>query len=185
MVLVPKKTYEMLRTTSQVHSVDNKDTGEEVINHHNDVAENTATTDSSVRGESIAKHDAVQKDPAAPAAPATEPVQVAANLIEQFPENYRFYAKRLLLYIKRHGRSVLGWSDADNSLVYRANPVTGSNIVALINHIFKTNRKAPTGIDRFNKGMAEIKVPKAYLKPYLLKPPGIVKKTKKTKWLKY
>ena len=110
--------------------------------------------------------------------------QEISAIIELFPKNYRLYAKRLLVYIKKKGGNILGWNDKDKTLIYKGNAVTGSDIIELINHIFKTNAAPPTGIDAFRKGLTEISVPKVYLKPYLLKPPGVAKSVKK-KWAKY
>ena len=91
-------------------------------------------------------------------------------IIETFPKNYRLYAKRLLVYIKKNGTDILEWGNDDKVVIYKGKTVNGSDIIELINYIFKTNAPKPKGLDTFRKGMDEIKVPMAYLKPYLLKP---------------
>jgi hypothetical protein len=105
-------------------------------------------------------------------------------MIKKFHENYRLYARRLLNYIGKNGSDILAWDKDDNTIIYKGSVVDGSNIIDLITHIFKTNRPAPKGLASFRKGMDKIHVPKAYLKPYLLKPPGLPKKIKKN-WVKY
>ena len=106
------------------------------------------------------------------------------DMIDDFPLNYRLYAKRLLKYINKNGGDVIRWKNEDNTLIYRGIPQLGTDIIELVNYIFKTNSRKPKGIDSFNIGLKEIKTPKAYLKPYLLRPPGIPKSIKK-KWVKY
>ena len=106
------------------------------------------------------------------------------DMIDDFPLNYRLYAKRLLKYIKKNGGDVITWKNEDNTLIYRGMPQIGTDIIELVNYIFKTNSRKPKGIDSFNIGLKEIKTPKAYLKPYLLRPPGIPKSIF-FKWVKY
>ena len=110
--------------------------------------------------------------------------QDISAIVDAFPKNYRLYAKRLLTYIKRSGRDILEWDSENKIVAYRGVPVKGSDIIELINYIFKTSSPKPAGLDTFRKGLTEISVPKAYLKPYLLKPMGVPKSIKK-KWVKY
>ena len=172
MVLIPKTTYERLREGMAVAKTDvvEKDESEQVPDKPHD---ETATISSDAPPDKNVNQ-----------LPQAKASKLYVTLVEQFPENYRLYAKRLLGYIKKHGSSVLGWNDNDNTLIYRDSLVTGSNIVDLINHLFKTNSNPPRGNERFKKGLTELKVPKAYLKPYLLNPPSTSDKIKKT-WLKY
>ena len=109
---------------------------------------------------------------------------IDADMLDEFPLNYRLYAQRLLQYIKKSGTDVITWKNDDATLIYRGTPQVGSNIIELVNYIFKTNSRKPKGLEVFNIGLKEIKTPKAYLKPYLLRPPGIPKSIKK-KWVKY
>jgi len=169
MVLIPKATYERLRDS--VNDDDKKTLKEKESSYSSDIKnDNDNTKESSITDD---------RDQPEHKTPMLQP-----SLVEQFPENYRLYAKRLLGYIRKHGSSILGWIDNDNTLLYRETAVTGTNIVDLIIHQFKTNSSPPKGNERFKKGLSELKVPKAYLKPYLLKPPTVTNKLKKS-WLKY
>ena len=169
MVLIPKATYERLRDS--VNDDDKKTLKEKESSYSSDIKnDNDNTKESSITGD---------RDQPEHKTPMLQP-----SLVEQFPENYRLYAKRLLGYIRKHGTSILGWIDNDNTLLYRETAVTGTNIVDLIIHQFKTNSSPPKGNERFKKGLSELKVPKAYLKPYLLKPTTVTNKLKKS-WLKY
>jgi hypothetical protein len=109
---------------------------------------------------------------------------ILEDMLDEFPLNYRLYAKRLLQYIKKSGGDVIKWKNDDTTLIYRGTPQVGSDIIELVNYIFKTNSRKPKGLEVFNIGLKAIKTPKAYLKPYLLRPPGIPKSIKK-KWVKY
>jgi hypothetical protein len=169
MVLIPKATYERLRDS--VNDDDKKTLKEKESSYSSDIKnDNDNTKESSITDD---RDQPEHKTP-----------MLQLSLVEQFPENYRLYAKRLLGYIRKHGSSILGWIDNDNTLLYRETAVTGTNIVDLIIHQFKTNSSPPKGNERFKKGLSELKVPKAYLKPYLLKPPTVTNKLKKS-WLKY
>ena len=180
MVLIPKATYERLR--ENLNDADDKVTPKDeqashksaIKNNNNNDDDNANADENIMESKATADGDSVvHKTPLLP-----------SSLIEQFPENYRLYAKRLLGYIRKHGSSVIGWIDNENTFLYRETAVTGSNIVDLVIHLFKTNSSPPKGNERFKKGLTELKVPKAYLKPYLLKPPAISNKIKKS-WLKY
>ena len=109
--------------------------------------------------------------------------EISSNIIDKFPYKYKLYAKRLLAFIKKNGAGIVEWND-DGTFLYRGSPVEGSNITELIIHLFKTNRAAPKGVKQFRKGLDKIRVPKAFIKPYLLKPPGTPDNIKK-KWVQY
>ena len=176
MVLIPKSTYERLHTIVKRDTQDTVTSNEPDNNINGD--KDTPNTKRPSSNDDIDNSDGVGDQK------RLKPDTISSLLIEQFPESYRFYAKRLLGYIRKNGDSVLGWDDNNNTLLYRDNSVEGSNIVDLINHLFKTNSPKPKGNDMFMKGMVEVKVPKGYMKPYILKPPRISNKIKKS-WLKY
>lgn len=185
MVLVPKAAYERLTmsdNTVEVRGnshdeekkkvVDNASEKKEVSHLDIDNAESSSSPHPQSSGNSEGGAGQVIQD------------SVPLSIVEQFPPRYRLYAKRLLAYIKKHGGKVMTWNDDDNALMYKDSKVDGSNIVELIMHVFKTNRKPPVGIQQFTKGSDKIKVPKSFLKPYMLNPPGMPKSIK-NKWLKY
>ena len=60
----------------------------------------------------------------------------------------------------------------------------GTDIIDMIEHIFKKSKKKPNGYNQFKRGLVEIKVPKPFLKPSLLNPPGIPSAIKKN-WKQY
>jgi hypothetical protein len=105
------------------------------------------------------------------------------SIIERFPRKYRFYAKRLLAYIVKNGLKTITW-DAAGTLTYNGAVLRDTNIVDIVKHVFKSIGTPPKGIKQFRKGLSEIRVPKIFLKPFLLKPPGIPDQVKKN-WKKY
>ena len=108
---------------------------------------------------------------------------ISSSLLETFPQKYRLYAKRLLLFIKKHGVGIIEWTN-DGVVLFKGGALLGSDITEVITHLFKTNRAPPTGMKQFREGLDKIRVPKAFIKPYLLKPPGIPANIKKN-WVKY
>jgi hypothetical protein len=188
MVLIPKAAYERwAREQSQGQSIT------DVERNQHDVKSDVMTTQdlstSSKAGDTTRTIEGSEKTKETPTVESVQKDNKGEHqdikaIIETFPKNYRLYAKRLLIYIRKNGPNILEWSDTDKTVIYRGEVVNGSDINELINYIFKTNAPKPTGLDTFRKGMTEINVPQAYLKPYLLKPPG-VSKTIKKKWVKY
>ena len=198
MVLIPKAAYERWAAENSKGQAEKKSTSKEVganVDHTPDDTEGPSKQ--GIKTPTPVSNDAVAGDKLGDVKNKSLPPvgadqkndnmgdnQEMTAIIETFPKNYRLYAKRLLVYIKTKGANILEWNNTDKTLIYRGNIVTGSDIIELVNYIFKTNAAPPAGIDAFRKGLAEISVPKAYLKPYLLKPPGVVPSGKK-KWIKY
>jgi hypothetical protein len=187
MVLIPKAAYERLQLSDNKLELDtNMEVGHNAKSDNNEKldimdASSSSSSSSSSRheeeaaGQVIHENDNKNND---------DNDNVAISMIELFPPKYKLYAKRLLTYIKRHGGKVMAWNDDDNALIYNGSKVEGSDIVELITHLFKSNRPAPVGTHQFRKGSDKIRVPKAFLKPYMLKPPGMPKSIK-NKWVKY
>jgi hypothetical protein len=193
MVLIPKTTYERLQLSDKVKEngtfIDNKDlqpqtaslssssvaapppaaAGEQAGSPH------PPSTNFSANLTQVSDNDKIA---------ASENETIASTLLDKFKPSFRLYAKRLLIYIKKHGGNILEWTDDDNAFVYKGHKVEGSNIYQLIMHVFRTNRHPPSGVKQFIKAVGEIRVPKAFLKPYMLKPPGIPKSIK-NKWIRY
>jgi hypothetical protein len=105
------------------------------------------------------------------------------DIVVQFAQKYQLYAKRLLAYIKRNGGNILGW-DNEGHVVQHGKVMADTDIKTLIEYIFKSKGQPPKGIKTFRKALSEIRVPKGFLKPFLLKPPGIPSKVKKN-WITY
>jgi hypothetical protein len=193
MVLIPKSTYEQWKADQENDNLNPQNTqlttakaggynDESKDTHAEDFKDNIHTPNDSERDVGVTKSSEVVTDAQSPA--ANDNFRQLDVMLKKFPENYRLYARRLLKYIDKNGTDVLAWGRDDNTLIYGGNVIEGTNIIDLITHIFKTNSPPPKGVDLLRKGMVKIKVPKAYLKPYLLKPPGIQKKIKKD-WIKY
>ena len=178
MVLIPKSTYERMRGIGKGTVSDITDGGSAEIDKTQDMVKQMNSDSGIDMDKTSTSSERVSDTQHSPT------MTIPQDLIEKFPDNYRFYAKRLLIYIRKHGSSVLEWGDKDNVIKYKGITVEGSSIIDLINHVFKTNSRPPQGSDRFKRGLKEIKVPKVYLKPYLLKLPDASNKIKK-KWLKY
>jgi hypothetical protein len=105
------------------------------------------------------------------------------DIVSKLPEKHRLYGKRLLEYIKKHGQNIVGWSE-DGELIYHGKIMAKTNIVPLVGYIFKSDGKPPHGLKDFKKSLKEIRTPKSFLKPFLLKPPGIPKNIKNN-WTRY
>jgi hypothetical protein len=203
MVLIPKSAYERWRSDQVIETagdIDKKDEAKKSLNTDDTsgvkapdpVSSNGRVKTSDVSGKDHKYADVADGEVKETLAPPLNGVkndntgenQDVLAMVEAFPKNYRLYAKRLLIYIKKSGAGILEWDGEKKVVVYRGKPVKGSDIIELINYIFKTSSPKPVGLDTFRKAMAEISVPKAYLKPYLLTPMGVSKKIKK-KWAKY
>ena len=203
MVLIPKSTYERWQG-DQVSDIagDNEKQGDVKKSLNTDDSSGVITpepvsSNSSVKkyGETVKDHtysdvaEGEMKETLPPSVDGVKNDNMGENqdvlaIVDSFPKNYRLYAKRLLIYIKKSGRDILEWDGENKIVAYKGQAVKGSDIIELINYIFKTSSPKPKGLDIFRKGLAEIRVPKAYLKPYLLKPMGVSKNIKK-KWVKY
>ena len=191
MVLIPKSTYErwqLDRDGKTDAKVNDDNTGSTSGSKDEPVSDKATDPDSDSDAHKRALAS-VSNDHTVLPAPigeqtSTDTRRITQTLLSKFSEDYRLYAKRLLTYIGKHGRDILAWNDENNALVYKGNLIEDSDIVELVTHIFKTNARPPKGFDSFRKGIDVIRVPKAYLKPYLLKPPGIPRSIKK-KWIKY
>ena len=188
MVLIPKAAYE--KWVMSENSVEMKNDKEELPHgsDKNDIVANGSDDASPPPSEDTKDADGYDSDDDAPIAKQLEDNDkhylVPFTLIERMPSKYRLYGKRLLSYIKRHGGEKMGWDDDDDALMYKGSKIEGSDIIELIMHVFKSNRTPPLGIKQFMKASDEIRVPKSFFKPYVLKPPGMPKSIK-NKWLKY
>jgi len=107
------------------------------------------------------------------------PMEIASQL----PEKYRLYGKRLLEYIKKHGEDIVGWSE-QGEVIYDGEIMAKTNITSLVEYIFKKDGKPPHGLKDLKKSLKAIRTPKSFLKPFLLKPPGIPYKIKNN-WRQY
>lgn len=105
------------------------------------------------------------------------------KISEKLPSKYRLYGKRLLEYIKKHAKNILGWNDK-GVIIYRGRVVPKTDIIELVKYIFAGKGVPPTGIKDFKRALKEIRMPKVFLKPNLLQPPGIPIDVKKN-WKKY
>jgi hypothetical protein len=105
------------------------------------------------------------------------------KIIEQFPKKYKFYAKRLLGYISKNGLKTLTW-DSRGVITYNGALLSNTNIVDIVKHVFKSIGTPPKGMKQFRAALKQIRVPKIFLKPFLLKPPGIPSEVKKN-WIAY
>jgi hypothetical protein len=114
---------------------------------------------------------------------SNKPIEPPMTIIEKFPRQYRLYAKRLLEYITKNGLNTISW-DNDASFIYKGVLMKDTNIVDLVKHIFKRIGSPPKGIKKFKKGLDIIRMPKVFLKPFLIKPPGVPSKVKKN-WITY
>jgi hypothetical protein len=177
MVLIPKSTYDLWKKQGGGKEASGKNVSMEDENGEAKKKEDTAVQKSS-------QHVNNNEDKVPPSTNNDTYKTVSSDLIDKFPVNYRLYAKRLLQYIKKNGGDIITWKNDDTTLIYRGLAQLDTDIIELVNYIFKTNARKPKGLDAFNIGLKEIKTPKAYLKPYLLRPPGITKSMKK-KWVKY
>jgi hypothetical protein len=197
MVLVPKSTYD--RWMSPPHDNHQKDVvskkereyGDQVKTQGNsdlDMDDSENNLSDTIEGEDggdkeMASSSSSEKSDGSKSKEQSNFKDISFNILTKFPDEYKLYAKRLLSFIKKHGIGVLDWNE-DDVLLYKGDTVTGSDISQLIIHLFKTNRAPPRGMKQFREGLNKIRVPKAFIKPYLLKPPGIPHNIKK-KWLKY
>ena len=198
MILVPKTRYERLLTADKeshekisqyitllrdngLNPIDDSDFYKETPLNKSDVGEvkvddnktEEKKADTSIAADRPYRHNTVTPP---------SPMEIA----NQLPDRYRLYGKRLLEYIKKHGGDTIGW-DANNGLIYQGIELPDADIIVLLEHIFKDKKKKgdnPPAIKEFKKALNEIRTPKALLKPYLLKPPGISKDMKKN-WKKY
>jgi hypothetical protein len=105
------------------------------------------------------------------------------NIEDQLTAKFKLYGKRILHYMKKHGKDIVGWNDK-GMLIYQGVFRPKTNIITLIEYIFKGKGDPPTGIKVFRRALKEIRTPKAFLKPFLFKPPGIPDHMKKN-WTKY
>jgi hypothetical protein len=184
MVLIPKAAYE--KWVMSENTVEMKNDDEKLS--HGDKKEKTNVSDNSSSQQHEEKNNAEDSDEASVERLFEEDNKksdtVPFSLIERLPSKYRLYGKRLLSYIKRHGGKRMAWDEDDNALIYNGSKVEGSDIIDLVLHVFKTNKRPPLGMNQFMKGSDEIRVPKSFFKPYKLNPPGI-RKSIKNKWVKY
>lgn len=192
MVLVPRVRYEKLLADDKEYkantSIDDK-TLNERDGRTSDPDVSTKKTDSNESSDEkkeettddsgdLKKNDD-QGDDSKPKNQTSSPT----DIVMQFPQKYQLYAKRLLGYIKKNGGFILGW-DNEGRIVYNGVVLDGTNIKTLVQHIFKSKGPPPKGIKKFRKALNEIRVPKVFLKPFFLKPPGVPDKIKKN-WIKY
>ena len=110
-------------------------------------------------------------------------VHPSMDIITHFGRRYRFYAERLLRYIIKNGLDKVSWN-AQRQLLYNGVVKPGTDIVLIVEYIFKGVGNIPKGVKQFRKALNEINVPKVFLKTFLLKPPGIARKVKKN-WITY
>ena len=175
MVLIPKATYERLRLSDKKPFIQKDDSISEDASVASS-ASSASTTSGHTETPSVDRSDSTQVN--------NYNDNVSQTLLHKFTPDYRLYAKRLLVYIKKHGSDVLSWTDDDYALVSKGKKVEGSDVTELIMHLFGVNIEQPIGLQLFMKGMEAIRVPKAFLKPYMLKPPGTPKSIKNN-WIKY
>lgn len=184
MVLVPKKRYERL-------SDKDKEYGDKVSYYTTLLRENGINFTEPKTGEVDSAVSNANSDTVRSASYDKEQTKQAnvvkysspMNIKEQLPRKYHLYGKRLLEYIKKHGRNMLGW-DEKGVIIYRGRVIAKTAIIELIKYIFDSKGKPPTGIKDFRRGLKEIRTPKVFFKPDLLQPPGIPIDVKKN-WRKY
>ena len=205
MVLIPKTTYDRVMGTSakqdQIPPVEVQ--RDELFANKNIESKHEPEEANSLSKNSKDQHERGQFESMATSSPtfsssdkdnvtsadddkeSVDDLYIPTNIIEKFSERDQLYAKRLLSFIKKHGGKTLNWDDNDNAVVYNGESIIGSDIVELVQHLYKESHKStPKGMKQFRKGLKEIGTPKAFIKPYLLKPPGISANIKK-KWVKY
>jgi hypothetical protein len=105
------------------------------------------------------------------------------DIMVKFTPKYSLYAKRLLEYIAKNGHDKLSW-ESSGMMIYNGSIIRGTDMVSLVRYIFNKIGTAPKGMKQFRQGLNEIRTPKVYLKPFLLKPPGIPSNVKKN-WMTY
>lgn len=183
MVLIPKTAYDRWIASKDSDRGSNEDTAQVAVESQvkDDINDSNTPHPSSTATDTVNNAKVTSSERALQGAVSGE--ISSSNVIDKFPYKYKLYAKRLLAFIKKHGAGIVEWND-DGTFVYRGSAVEGSDIAELIIHLFKTNRLSPTGLSQFRKCLDKIRVPKAFIKPYLLKPPGTPANIKK-KWVKY
>jgi hypothetical protein len=205
MVLVPQVRYEKLLDDDKTYIEKLRHYETLLSNNGIDVgggiiSSNDVTLNDKVQKENIVHNDVITADNKTvddiPHDVDTKPLEEAKEvtisnkqptpnmgIIDQFQSKYRLYATRLLEYIVKKGENKLSWDD-EGRVIYNDVVMNDSNIVDLVQHIFKRIGSPPKGIKKFRKALAEIRVPKVFLKPFLIKPPGVPSKVKKN-WITY
>ena len=136
MVLIPKSTYDAWKKSGdKIAGTDRKtshytETGNKLQEEAIETLKKTHedTKDNDIDKLSAKKNDSQHID-----------TDMLEDMLDEFPLNYRLYAKRLLQYIKKSGGDVITWKNDDTTLIYRGTPQVGSDIIELVNYIFKTN----------------------------------------------
>jgi hypothetical protein len=188
MILVPKTRYERLVTEDKEH--------QDKLNHYITLLRDNGINDTDqLDGEKDPPLNVLEETPLGATSETTiddvkgqvwaDTATIASpmNFVAQLQEKYKLYGKRLLEYIKKHGEQNIGWDD-NGLIIYNGKPVPKTAIIPLVEYIFKNKGTPPNGIKQFKKGLKEIRTPKAFLKPFLLKPPGIASNIKKN-WTTY
>ena len=205
MILVPKTRYEKMASDDKeyhnklgYYTTLLRDNGID-FNDQSDITDNAIDSDSMNKQQSskppvkadndVGGNEMVEKVESSSSSKSEDYVnsslrgQSPMDIVTQLPEKYRLYGKRLLAYINKNGKNILGWT-ASGLLIYRGVDIAKTDIIALVSHIFKSNTQPPNGIKQFKKALKEIRTPKVFLKPFLLTPPGIPNKIKKN-WTTY
>jgi hypothetical protein len=195
MVLVPKSRYERL--------VSNDKELQDKIKHYEELLkkgspDNSSNTNKDLTdgiGDGVKSDNTVtntRKQNGLDIADARTPIRTILNssiyrspldTLTSFEPKFSLYGKRLLKYIKKNGGKIVGW-DEQGVITYRDNILNDTNVVDMIEAIFKKSKNKPKGYKEFKQSLNEINVPKAYLKPSLLNPPGIPQSIKKN-WKQY
>ena len=184
MVLIPKSTYDRWMHSKDGDSLEVSKQQEGPPNMTKEEEEEVPTHKDNSEAKELDERTTLP--PADDDESAADDKFVSSAIIDKLPVKHRLYGKRLLSYIRKHGKNVLKWED-DGTLIYEDGVVEGSDITDLIKYLFSNKKKkvkTPVGMQQFRKGMEKIRVPKAFMKPFLLKPPGIPANIKKN-WVKY
>jgi len=199
MILVPKTRYEQLAADDNEHA--NKlryytgllrDNGVNFTDYGKD-KNNKSTSETNYMEKDVKENNVDSSVEGSKEGDISTEQEVAVNgggkhlspmtIIKDLSPNYRPYGQRLLAYIKKEDKDMLQWNDQGH-IILRGQPMAGTSVVDLVEYIFKGKGSKPKGTKEFRHILREMRVPKAILKPLLLKPPGMPRDMKK-KWKKY
>jgi hypothetical protein len=147
MVLIPKARYERF--------INGDKELQDKVNYYEELLEKKKSNDNDNNEDSVSMSTdksgtsanvlAKVKSHGSDTADARTPIKTISNpsiypspltIFNQFDPKFTIYGKRLLGYIKKYGSNVLGWDD-DAIILYKDRGMDGTNIVDMIEHIFK------------------------------------------------